>query len=268
MQIPILEGHGFDERDDSRSAPVMIVNEAFVRKYFPGQNALGKHIKVSVGDGVTRSPMREVVGVVGNTKRHNLTSDIRAEYFLPFAQAILTNPRLLLRTTGDPLSLIRPLHGQLAVMDKNIPLFKVQTFDDLVLASAAAPRFQTLLVTGFAAIALGLSAIGLYAVLSYMVAQRTLEIGLRIALGAQRSDILRLILRRGLALAVIGLGIGVFASLTLTRFMAGLLYEVRPFDPLSLLAVSAVLLAVAVVASSAPALRAARLDPMTTLRQQ
>ena len=118
-----------------------------------------------------------------------------------------------------------------------------------------------------AAIALALSAIGLYAVLSYVVAQRTLEIGLRIALGAQRSDILKLILRRGLCLAVIGLGIGVCASLMLTRFMASLLYEVRPFDPLTLLAVSIVLLAVALVASSVPALRAAQVDPMMTLRQ-
>jgi ABC-type antimicrobial peptide transport system permease subunit len=156
----------------------------------------------------------------------------------------------------------------LAQVDSSVPLFHISTLDDYVSLSAAQPRFQTVLITFFAAMALLLSAIGLYAVLSYMVAQRTLEIGLRLALGAQREDVLGLILRRGLMLAATGLGIGMLVSLLLTRFMAEMLYGVRPFDPLTLVGVSALLLAVSVIASSVPALRAARLDPMRTLREQ
>lgn len=134
--------------------------------------------------------------------------------------------------------------------------------------SASQPRFQTVLITFFAVMALLLSAIGLYAVLSYMVAQRTLEIGLRLALGAQRESVLALILRRGLVLATIGLGIGIVVSLALTRFISDLLYDVKPIDPLTLVGVSAVLMLVSLLASAAPAYRAARLDPMRTLRQQ
>jgi ABC-type antimicrobial peptide transport system permease subunit len=156
----------------------------------------------------------------------------------------------------------------LAQIDSNIPLYRVSTLDDYVSLAGSQPRFQTVLITFFAAMALLLSAIGLYAVLSYMVAQRTLEIGLRLALGAQREDVLGLILRRGLLLAAAGLAIGLAVSLALTRFMADMLYGVRPFDPLTFAVVSGLLLLVSLVASSAPAFRAASLDPMRTLREQ
>ncbi len=268
MQIPLLQGRDFNERDNSKSGGVIIVNEAFARKYFPGQGALGKHIKSDAGDSIMDAPMREVIGVVGNTKRHTLTSETQPQYYLPFAQAILTSPRLVIRTAGDPVNLIGPLREQVAEIDKNVPLFKVQTFDSLVSTAAAQPRFQTLLITGFAMTALLLSAIGLYAVLSYMVAQRSLEIGLRIALGAQRGDVLGMVLRRGLKLAALGIAIGIVLSILLTRFMAGMLYGVQPFDPITFAGVSLVLLAVSLIASSAPAFRASRLDPMRTLRNQ
>jgi ABC-type antimicrobial peptide transport system permease subunit len=153
-------------------------------------------------------------------------------------------------------------------MDRNIPLYRVATMEESVSKAAAQSRFQTLLLACFAGMALLLSAVGLYAVLSYMVAQRTGEIGVRMALGAQRGDVLSLIVRRGLALALTGIGIGLAAAALLTRFMAGMLYGVQPFDPLTFAVVAAVLLAVSVAASSAPAWRAARLDPMETLRDQ
>jgi ABC-type antimicrobial peptide transport system permease subunit len=225
-------------------------------------------MKPGLGDGITNEPMREIVGVVGDVKRKGITAEMPAQYYLPFNQAIILSPTVILRTAGDPLSLVAPLRTQLAQVDSNIPLYQIRTFDDYVSLSAAQPRFQTVLITFFAAMALLLSAIGLYAVLSYMVAQRTLEIGLRLALGAQREDVLGLILRRGLILAVTGLAIGIFVSLLLTRFIAEMLYGVRPFDPLTFVGVSLVLLLVSLIASSAPAYRAARLDPMRTLREQ
>jgi predicted permease len=268
MRIPILAGRAFSVRDDIKATPVIVINERFARKYFPGENPLGKHIKVGLGDGTLKSPVREVVGIVGNVKRDKLTADVDPEYYLPFAQAVVTSPPLSIRTAGDPTNLIGALRAQLAQMDPSIPLYRVATMEESMSKAAAQSRFQTLLLACFAGMALLLSAVGLYAVLSYMVAQRTGEIGVRMALGAQRGDVLSLIVRRGLALALTGIGIGLAAAALLTRFMAGMLYGVQPFDPLTFAVVAAVLLAVSVAASSAPAWRAARLDPMETLRDQ
>ncbi|MGC2112388.1 MAG: ABC transporter permease, partial [Candidatus Korobacteraceae bacterium] len=268
LRIPVLAGREFLPTDDSKSLPVVIVNQAFAHKYFPGENAVGKRMKPGLSDGVTPESMREIVGVVGNVKRQGITAEMPAQYYLPFKQEIILSPPLIIRTAGDPLGVIGPLRAQLAQIDRNIPLYRVSTLDDYLSLSAAQPRFQTLLIAFFAVMALLLSAIGLYAVLSYMVAQRTLEIGLRLALGAQRDSVVGLILRRGMILAVAGLAIGIVVSLALTRFMQEMLYGVRPFDPLTFVGVSAVLLLVSLVASSVPAYRAARLDPMQTLREQ
>ena len=268
LGIPLLSGRDFTPRDDSKSPAVVIVNQAFARQYFPGENPIGKHIKPGIGDGITNDAMREIVGVVGDVKRQGITAEMAPQYYLPFPQALILSPPLVLRTAGDPLSLVGPLRDELAQLDSNIPLYRVSTVDDYVSLAAAQPRFQTVLITCFAVLALLLSAIGLYAVLSYMVAQRTMEIGLRLALGAQRDNVLGLILRRGMMLAGIGLAVGVIAALVLTRFMQEMLYGVGGFDPATFVGVSAVLLLVSLVASSVPAYRAARLDPMQTLREQ
>ena len=268
MRIPVISGRAFLPTDDSKAPAVVIINQAFARKYFPGEDPIGKHMKPGLGDGIMNEPMREIVGVVGDVKRKGITAEMPAQYYLPFKQAIILDPTVILRTAGDPLSLVGPLRAQLAQVDSNVPLFDIRTLDDYVSLSAAQPRFQTVLITFFATMALLLSAIGLYAVLSYMVTQRTLEIGLRLALGAQREDVLGLILRRGLILAVTGLGIGIFVSVLLTRFISEMLYGVQPFDPLTFVGVSVVLLLVSLIASSVPALRAARLDPMRTLHEQ
>jgi putative ABC transport system permease protein len=268
LRIPLLSGRDFLPTDDSKSPPVVVVNEAFAHKYFPGENPIGKRIKPGLSDGITPESMREIIGVVGDVKRLGITAAMPAQYYLPYKQEIIFSPPVIIRTAADPLGLIAPLRDELGQLDSNIPLFRIQTLEDYASLSAAQPRFQTLLLTFFAVIALLLSAVGLYAVLSYMVAQRTLEIGLRLAVGAQREDVLRLILRRGIVLAAAGLGIGIVASLFLTRFLEKMLYEVRAFDPLTFVAVSAVLLSVSVLASVAPAYRAARLDPMRTLREQ
>ncbi len=268
LDIPVIAGRTFLPTDDSKSPAVAIINQAFARKFFPHENPIGKHVQPGLGDGVTNHPPREIIGIVGDVKRKGLTAEMPAQFYLPLKQALILDPSIIIRTDGDPLSLVGPLREQLGQVDSNIPLYRIRTLDDYFSLSASQPRFQTVLITSFAVIALILAAVGLYAVLSYMVAQRTLEIGLRLALGAQRDSVLGLILRRGMVLAVAGLAIGIVASLLLTRFMQELLYGVKPFDPLTFVAVSAVLLLVSLAASSVPAYRAARLDPMQTLREQ
>ena len=244
------------------------MNQSFARKFFSDTDPVGKHITPGISDGGVKEVPREIIAVVGDVKASGLKKDIRPQYYLPLAQAVVLSPTLVVRTAVDPVTLTVPLRGQLAEIDKNLPLYDVKTFDDMFARSAAQPRFQALLLTCFAAIALLLSAIGLYGLLSYLVVQRTLEIGVRIALGAQRGSVLGMILRKGLTLAAIGLAIGVAMSLALTRLMSGLLFGVRPTDPVTFVLVSLVLLLVSVLASGLPAYRASTLDPMTTLRDQ
>jgi putative ABC transport system permease protein len=181
---------------------------------------------------------------------------------------VITTPYLVLRATSDPALLERAVKATVAGMDTNIPTYRVHPLEYYVAQAVAPARFQTLLLTGFAGIALLLSAVGLYGVLSYVVQQRALEIALRLAVGAQRGDVLRMILKRGMTLATIGVAAGLAISLVVTRFIATLLYGVKPTDALTFCAMSLVLLAVAFVASAAPAYRAAQTDPMTTLRTQ
>jgi len=268
MRIPILRGREFLDTDDAKANPVVIVSQAFARKYFSDVDPIGKHITPGFSDGTVKSVPREIIAVVADVKSSQLSEDVTPEYYLAFAQAAGLSPKLVIRATVDPVSLIAPLRGQLAEIDKNLPLYDVKTMDSLVSESAAQSRFHALLLSCFAAIALLLSAIGLYGLLSYLVVQRTLEIGVRIALGAQRSSVLTMILRRGLTLAVIGLAIGIALSVMLTRLISGMLFGVRPSDPLTFVAVSLVLLLISLLASSVPAYRAATLDPMRTLRDQ
>jgi predicted permease len=268
MRIPILRGREFTWGDNAKSKPVIIINEKFARKYFPGEDPIGKRIKSDLGDGVVKSPVREVIAVVGDVKRQLLTAEADPQYYLPWPQAEITSPPLCIRTSGDPTALIPALRAQIASIDRDIPLYSVRTMENSFSVAAAQPRFQTMLLSAFAAMALLLSAVGLYAVLSYMVAQRMPELGVRMALGAQRRDVMALIWRRGLMLALAGIVIGLAATAVLSTYIAGLLYHVAPLDPLTLGIVSAMLLAVSLVASSAPALRAARVDPMRTLRAE
>jgi putative ABC transport system permease protein len=268
MRIPVLRGREFQDSDDTKTIPVVIVSQSFAGKFFADEDPIGKHITPGLSDGTVKEVPRQIVAVVGDVKASGLKKDIRPEYYLPLAQAVVLSPKLVIRSAVDPVSLIAPLRGQLAEIDKNLPLYDVKTFDEVFSQSAAQPRFQALLLTSFAAIALLLSALGLYGLLSYLVAQRTLEIGVRIALGAQRGSVLGMFLRKGLTLAVIGLAIGVALSIALTRLMSGLLFGVRATDPLTFVLVSMVLLLVSLLASSLPAYRASTLDPMKTLRDQ
>jgi predicted permease len=268
MRIPLIAGRTFTDMDKTKSAPVAIIDQAFAKKYFAGVNPIGRHMTADLGDDVVNHPVREIVGVVGDIRQRGLAVDPVPHYYLPWAQAVITTPYLVLRTTGDSALLERAVRATVAGMDSTIPTYRVHPLEYYVAQAVAPARFQTLLLTSFAAIALLLAAVGLYGVLAYIVQLRALEIALRLAVGAQRGDVLRMILKRGMTLAAIGVATGLVISFAVTRFIATLLYGVKPFDAVTFCAMSLVLLTVAFVASVAPAYRAAQTDPMTTLRTQ
>ncbi len=268
LKIPLIAGRTFDDRDGLAGPPVTVINQAFAAKYFPHQNPVGQHMQVRLGDGVFESPVREIVGVIGNIKRKGLTAEADPQYYLPYAQAVITNPFLVVRTSLEPGAMQHAIVAAIHDFDKGVPVYQVSTLDRYLTDSAAQPRFQAALLTCFAGLGLLLSAIGLYGLLSYIVVQRRSEIGLRMALGAQRSDVLAMIVRRGLLLALLGAATGLAVSAALTRFIAEMLFHTPPIDPLTFAGAAALLLAAGLVASAAPAYRAASLDPIRTLRDQ
>jgi predicted permease len=269
LKIPLKRGRFFLSTEQAeKGPPAIIVNEAFAQKYFPGQEPLGQHIQAGLGTDEEGPPMREVVGVVGNVKRASITEPATPEYYIPMEQAPIAMPHIALRVSGEPMSYANAVHSAVASLDNGAPIYRMNSYSDDLQRTSAQQRFQTTLLTSFAAIALLLAAIGLYGVLSYMVSQRTMELGLRIALGAQRSNVLQLILLRGLGLAVVGLCIGVATAALLSHFISGVLYQVKPLDALTFVGTSLVLLMVSCVASFIPAYRASRLDPNESLRVQ
>jgi putative ABC transport system permease protein len=271
MQIPVKRGRIFlSTEQDEKGLPVVIVNEAFAHKFFPGASldaVIGQHMRSGLGIGET-PPMREIVGVVGDVKRSTLTEPPTAEYYIPYEQAPVATPAVAMRVVGDPNSYASVVRAELAKIDASLPIYRFHSYNDDLARITAQQRFQTLLLSAFAAVALLLAGLGLYAVLSYMVAQRTTELGLRIALGAPRANVLQLMLYRGLKLAVFGLIAGLVSAALLTRFVAGVLYDVKPLDVITFTTMTTVLLSVSVVASLIPAWRAAMLDPNETLRKQ
>jgi predicted permease len=266
MRIPLLSGRMLAERDGTKELPVMTINQAFAQKYFRGEDPLGRRIRVGLGDGVVDHPLREIVGVVGNIKRAGLTADPGPQYYLPYSQAMVTNPFVTVRTTGNPAALEGALRAAVRELDKTAPVYQVSKLEDYISKSAARARFQTLLLSCFAGMALLLAAVGLYGLLSYMVAERTVEIGVRMALGAKRTDVLRMVVQHGLVLTLAGLGIGLALSAAATRMLSGMLYQIQPTDMLTFAVTTGVFLLVSLAASSIPAYRAARLDPMEALR--
>jgi predicted permease len=268
MRIPLLSGRTFSDQDGTKNPPVVVINDAFARKYFPGENPLGKHIQPGLGDGALDHPVREVIGVVGDIKRGGLTANPEPQYYLPYPQAVITNPYLIIRTTGDPAPVEAALRAAVHELDSSVPVYQVSPLESYLSRSVAQPRFQTLLLSCFAWIALILTAIGLYGLLSYLVVQRSSEIALRMALGAQRADVLGAIVRRGLAVTLAGTGVGLVAAVLITRMLSRMLFGIKPYDPATFFTVTAVLLLTSLAASMVPAYRAARVDPMTTLKQQ
>jgi putative ABC transport system permease protein len=266
MQMTLRRGRFFNATDDHpNSPPTIIINQAFADRFFRGEDPIGKRI-VSDLSSSDQVESREVVGVVGNVTRTSLDEAPQPEYYIPFAQVPLGPPTFAIRVAGDPATYDNSIRTLVAQQDSSLPVFGMRT--NLLARSTAQQRFQTLLISAFAGIALLLSAIGLYAVLSYMVVQRTLELGLRMALGAQRSDILSLILKRGLLLCGTGLAVGLVASAALTRYISTLLFHTPAIDTLTFTVTTLLLLTISAASCFIPAFRASRLDPNETLHQQ
>jgi putative ABC transport system permease protein len=270
MQIPLLRGRTFDGRDQRNSPPVMIVTQEFVKQFFPNEDPIGRRVKIGAGDGVARAnyKTREIVGVVGDIRVSKLSIEPPAAYYVPLPQLMWGPPVLVIRSATAPGTVETEVRKVLAAMDPDAPLYQVQTMEACLALDLGRARFQTTLLGLFAGIALLLTAVGLYGVMSFTVLQRTHEIGIRAALGAGRGDVLRMVLSKSLALTGVGLIIGMIGASMLTRLLANLLYEVKPMDPATLTAVSVVLIAVSALASYIPARRAARVDPMVALRYE
>lgn len=268
MGISLLKGRVFTDRDDKEAPGVIIVNQAFARKFFPDEDPIGKHIKPAISTDESQPALREIVGVVADVKNRNLSSAWRPGFFVPQAQIPFNQMTVLIKTDNDPHNLITAAQNEVTSMDRELPVFNLKTMDDYLAASVAAPRFNTMLLGIFAAVALVLTIVGLYGVMSYSVAQRRNEIGLRMALGAQTRDVLRLIVSQGFKLVILGLAIGLAGAFALMRVMASLLFGVTTKDPLTFAVVAVLLGFTTLIACYIPARRAARIDPMEALRYE
>jgi len=260
MKIPLIKGRFFTSQDDDRSKPVVIVSQEFARRFLPDEEPLG--MKINHGD-----QLKEIVGVVGNVKLRYLTAEGFTPYmYFPIDQDCWYAMTVLTRTHGDPFALASSVRQVIGDIDPNQPILWMQTMNQLIGASFSVQRFCMILLSGMAVIALLLAVIGIYGVMAFSVQERIHEIGIRMALGAQTSDILRMVIVKGLQLALIGLGIGLAGSLVVTRLMAGMLYQMSANDPLTYVLVPVILMFVALLACYLPARKAAKTDPMITLR--
>jgi putative ABC transport system permease protein len=262
MRVPLLAGRQFTDADNLEAPKVLIVNASFARQFWPGQNPIGKHVLVG------RWPQPgEVVGVSADAKNRGLGQEAQAQVYIPFAQLPWSNMNLLVRTAVAPETMISVIRAQIASVDPDQPVTNAQPVDALMDSSRTQPRFLMVLLATFSATALLLALSGIYGVLAYSVAQRRQELSIRVALGAQRSDILRLVVRQGLVLAASGIVIGTIAALVLTRLMSSMLYKVSSRDLMSFALAPLLFLAIALLTSYVPARRATEVDPMSALRQ-
>jgi len=266
MHVPLKDGRFFDATDTPDSPPVVVINETMAKKWWPNESPIGKRIKQ--GFPQDTAPYREIVGVVGDVPQDGLDEVIRTEVFLPLSQHPEADLTLLLRTSRPPMSLAKSAIAAIHSIDKDQAVTAVQPMNQYIADSLAHRRFQTVLLGLFGGLALLLASVGIYGVVSYGVAQRRREIGIRAALGAARGDILRLVFRQALRLAAVGLLIGGGASLLLTRFLASLLFRVTPTDPMTFGIVGVVVAGVVGIACARPALRAMSVDPATVLRSE
>lgn len=263
MRIPLLAGRAFERQDSLESRKVVIVNEPFVKKFFPNENPIGKHLKMF--EGKPEFVAREIVGIVGGNKHFALQESLRPAMFTPGS---FMRMNVVVRSAGDPAMLTTAVRQAIREIDPDEATSAFRTMGDVVSTSAAGDRFNALLLGAFGGIALLLTSAGIFGVLSYLVTQRTREIGLRMALGAQRPAVVRVIVGQGVRLALLGLCIGVVAAVVVTRWMSSVLFDVKPTDPLTFAAVTVVLGTVAFLASYLPARRAMRVDPMVALRYE
>jgi len=264
---PLLSGRWFDARDTRKSQPVILINQAMARKYWPGEDVVGKRIGMAF-EGNPQQVWTQVVGVIGDVKDYPSSAEAEPAYYYPVTQEPYPEMSLAIRASKDPLSLVESVRREVRALDREMPISEVRTLDTVAAAAVAGRRFTLLLVGVFALTALALAGIGIYGVTSYLVAHRTHEIGIRIALGAKSFDVLKLALRQGMALALAGVGAGLAVAIAATRLMANLLYGVGATDPATFVAVPLFLIGVSFVACWIPARRATKVDPMIALRRE
>jgi putative ABC transport system permease protein len=260
MGIPIRRGRGFEPREP---APSVIVNETFTRTYFPGQEAIGRRIRFGPD-----MPAFTIIGIAGDVKVRGAREGPRVETYVPYWQLTEPGMYVILKAAGDPSRLAAPLRQAVSSIDRNVPVSGITTLSERVGDAIEQPRFLALLAGVFAVLALTLAAIGIYGVMAYAVSQRTTEIGLRMALGASRREVFRLVIGDGLKLATVGVALGLAGSFVVTRWLASLLFGIEAADPATFAATAAVLLTVAAGACFVPANRATRVDPMVALRSE
>jgi putative ABC transport system permease protein len=264
MSIQLESGRWLNKTDTTKSPGTVVVNQEFARKFFAGKNPVGNRIHVE-GDPLKT---REIVGVVGTIKHGSLDESPRGAMYIPVDQYPPPDMNIVLRSSGDPLQLSAALRDTVFSLDPNQAISTIRSMDDVVSGSVAQPRFASQILGLFAVLALLLAAIGLYGLIAYTVTQRTHEIGIRMALGAEPRDVLKLVIGQGLKLALAGAAIGIVGALALTRLMQGLLFQVSPTDPITFISVTGLLTVVALAASYIPARRAMRVDPMIALRYE
>src|SRR5208282_3839780 len=273
MKIPLKRGRFLTNSDNENSSPVIVIDDQFAKQYFADKDPIGKHINLDI---INTSP--EIVGIVGHVKQWSLNDDteqIQAECYFPLLQtpdSVLSlfdhGPGVVLRTKDAPIINMNSVSHAVQVVNSQIVVYGTQTMSDVIPDSLASQRFAMVLLGAFAALALLLSSIGIYGVISYVVGQRSHEIGIRMALGAERANVFRMVLGQAGKMVLFGIGIGLAAALALTRLMASMLFGVRPSDPLTLAAVSLLLAAVSLLACYVPARRATRVDPVIALRYE
>jgi putative ABC transport system permease protein len=265
MDISLVRGRSFTEADAMHAEPVAIVNQRMAERYWPGEDPIGKRFRCEEGPEDERQ-WRTVVGVVGDTVLVMLQDGADAQFFVPFAQDPMSRMFIVARTLGEPAGMAPTLRTAIAGVDPDQPVFEVRTMDDLVARRVFDGASVVAFIAGLGIVALTLACVGLYGVMSCSVAQRTHEIGVRVALGAGTRDIRRLVLRRCLVLSIVAVAIGLLLAAALSRVLVSVLYEVSPIDPLTYLGITILLLVVALLAGYLPARRAARVDPMVALR--
>jgi putative ABC transport system permease protein len=265
MGIPLLRGRNFTEREEAEARRVVLISESLARQHFPGEDPLGKRIVVPMSE--NPSPT-EIVGVVGDVRYESPSEDAEPTVYLPPPELTYPFMTFVVRTAGDPAEMAPAVRRELRAIDPDQPVSDVRTMTQVMSDSVGRARFNTLLLGLFAGLATLLAAIGIFGVMNYSVALRTREIGLRVALGAQPARVLMLVLRQGLLLTLIGIGVGLLGALALTRLMSSLLFGVEATDPATFVAIVLLLVAVSLVACYIPARRATRIDPLTALKYE